>query len=237
MFGNSKVPAVAVLGQWQSLRRVFPRSVRAAFLLAIGLTVGVGETAAFAAQPHPVQAVLIESRAAVDSATCQAFIADMRADLHFFAPKERSIVLSLKDTDCYAIFEAGSSLPTAQPTLGGVSAAAAGQCRTEYRQFHLYVGGIEIATARTDMYWCWNGVIATHDPTVHYQWCRVTTMPLWFGGVDWCGSSPTSGSVIDMGQNFWVSAYSLPMWKRYGWTRFSGSATGLAGPDRGFCCN
>jgi hypothetical protein len=39
------------------------------------------------------------------------------------------------------------------------------------------------------------------------------------------------------GNNFWVSAYAIPWWKRFGWMRFDLRAGPLYAYNlRGFCC-
>ena len=167
-------------------------------------------------------------------AECAQFVKEFRAGQAALSAGDRSVIAKMTDRDCY--YESRTETTAAAPFGIGATLAAT-TCRTTARQLGLYSLGLEIATARTDMYWCSNGTKAWHDEANHYEWCRVTTAPLWGGASDWCGAQTNNQATISMGQNFHVFAYSAPWWNRYGWHRFTGSKTGAAGGSTGFCCN
>jgi hypothetical protein len=89
------------------------------------------------------------------------------------------------------------------------------------------------------MYWCNDPLYAKawHN-SGDYQWCRVTTAPLWGGATDWCGVEVNNVSQLVMGQNFHLFAYVTPWWNRYGWMRFIGYAnSGTTSLVYGYCCD
>lgn len=202
-------------------------SIGASLLLAI--VSALGGSTVIAAGPS----VTIET-SPMDRATCAGFVSDFKAGASMYGTSDRARIASMTDTGCY--YELRSETTAAMP-LGVGAASAATTCRTTARTFGLYSLGVEIATARTDMYWCSNGTKAWHDEATHYEWCRVTTAPLWTGTSDWCGAQTNHQATISMGQDFHVAAYVTPWYNRYGWTRFTGSKSGSAGASTGFCCN
>ncbi len=202
------------------------------FAVLLGTTSALGGTTVLAGQPSQVV-----TRMPMDRATCASFVADFKANPYVFDEATRELIRVMKDTDCYFQVETGTS---AVAPLGVQSAAASTSCRTSYKTYALMSLGVEIATARTDMYWCNDPLyaLAWHDEATHYEWCRVTTAPLWGGGSDWCGAETNYASIIKMGQNFHIFAYVTPWWNRYGWTRFDGYAnSGTTSASYGYCCN
>lgn len=94
-----------------------------------------------------------------------------------------------------------------------------------------------MATSHTNVGLCRDGYKITQ-----VQWlnCYVSTIPFYFGGIDWCGVywPSSTHTVAEPGNNFWVAAYSDPLYHRYGWMRFDvrgsdGSSYNL----RGGCCS
>lgn len=208
-----------------------PRVHRLSFSvsLLLGLVSALGGSTVFAAGPS-----VTVTTSPMDRASCAEFVREFKAGASAFGASDRTKIAAMKDTGCY--YELRSET-TADTPLWVAAVSAATTCRTTARTFGLYSLGVEIATARTDMYWCSNGATAWHDEAAHYESCRVTTAPLWGGASDWCGAQTNNQATISMGQDFHVFAYITPWYNRYGWTRFTGSKTGAAGASTGFCCN
>lgn len=206
------------------------RALRLLLAGAIGTSLALGGGAVLGNQIVTESTVL-----AMSPEMCQQFISEMHSGREAFSAADQERIDSATAQDCFYVLRHATT-QTSLP-LGLEAASAATTCKTDQRSMGLYVLGIEIATARADIYWCWNGSTAWHSESTHYEWCRVTSMPLWFGDDEWCGASPNNQATIDLGMDFYVAAYAAPWWHRYGWMRWSGSKSGVSGATRGFCCN
>lgn len=131
---------------------------------------------------------------------------------------------------CYADLESSG----AGTAFGVGTAVAATTCDYRNKAMHIYSGPIEVATARYDGHWCWNGTRVWNN---NYKWCRVTTFFGFFGGVDNCAVINDNTALLTARMDFWDAAYSAPWWHRYGWMSFTINRYGQASGISGFCCN
>ncbi|MEK6191684.1 MAG: hypothetical protein AABM41_05070 [Chloroflexota bacterium] len=175
-------------------------------------------------------------RSGMDRAACRDLIdsvlrSDTRDDI-------KQAVRKARDSDCWT--ELSSSW--AQVSAIGVPAVAAAiTCGTFQGNFGVGIAGIQVATSRTRIGVCSDGYRFTSIPEPPY--CYVTSIPAYFGGAQppdgWCGYwyHSSARTVMTTGNNFWVSAYAIPWWKRFGWMRFDLRAAPLSAYYlRGFCC-
>jgi len=190
----------------------------------------VGPSYVAEAAPRPA------SRTAMDRAACRDLIESVlrsgtRKDI-------REAVRQAKDGDCWTEVS-GTWSPVSALAVQAVAAAIG--CGTFQGNFGVGIAGIEVATSRTRIRVCSDGSRFTSIPEPPY--CYVTSIPAFFGGAQppdgWCGYSYHSSAktVLTTGNNFWVSTYPLPWWKRFGWLRFDIKAGPLSADNlRGFCC-
>lgn len=175
-------------------------------------------------------------REGMDRRACRDLIesvlsSDTRQDI------KRAVRLA-RDTDCWT---ATSADWTDVAALGVQTATAAISCGTFQGNFGVGILGIEVATSRTRIRVCSDGTRFTSIPEPPY--CYVTTIPAYFGGAQppdgWCGYyyHTTARTALTTGNNFWISSYAAPWWKRFGWMRFDIRAAPLSAYYlRGYCC-
>jgi hypothetical protein len=176
---------------------------------------------------------------ALDPAACSQLREDILASGTTESIKDK--VRPAKDTDCWTRASQGTSDASA---LGVGTAAAWTHCGGYWANFGVGLLGIEVATSHTNVGLCWNGTKFTGGSRGGgINWgpdCYVTTIPAYFGGIDWCGVYwPNTGHTIaEPGNNFWIAAYSAFWYHRYGWMRFDVRATnGSTYNFRGGCCS
>lgn len=173
-------------------------------------------------------------RKAIDSDTCrminEGLAAAVASGKYAIPSKAKDQIKNLTADGCFV--EVGSG--DAAAAFGVASAAAATTCDYRNGELHIWSGPIEVATARYDGHWCWNGTRVWNN---NYKWCRVTTFFGFFGGVDNCTYINNNTAVLTARMDFWDAAYSAPWWHRYGWMTFTVNKFGTRGPVNGFCCN
>jgi hypothetical protein len=174
----------------------------------------------------------------MDRAAC----AQLRADILSSQVSDsiKGAARKATDADCWTRREQSWSetLP-----FGVESAAASAGCGGYWTNFVVGFGGIVVANSHTNVGLCWNGTTFTGGSLGGgINWgpdCYVSTSIGYFGGIDWCGVYwPNAGHTIaEPGNNFWVAAYPIPWWHRFGWVRFDVRATnGSSYNLRGGCC-
>jgi hypothetical protein len=72
----------------------------------------------------------------------------------------------------------------------------------------------------------------------NYMNCWVTSIPGLFGESHWCGVlSGNNTATITLRNDFWISSYSAPWIKRYGYQNTRINRYGTVVSSSGFCCN
>jgi hypothetical protein len=179
------------------------------------------------------------TKSPMEPATC----AELRADIQASGTTDevKRQVKSSSDNDCWTSVSQGTSDASA---FGVSTAAAWTHCGSYWANFGVGIAGLEVATSHTNVGLCWNGTKFTGGSRGGgINWgpdCNVTTIPVYFGGIDWCGVYwPNTGHTIaEPGNNFWVAPYSAFWWHRFGWMRFDVRATnGSSYNFRGGCCS
>jgi len=150
----------------------------------------------------------------------------------------KQAVRKARDSDCWTELSSSWSQVSA---VGVQAVVAAITCGTFQGNFGVGIAGIQVATSRTRIGVCSDGYRFTSIPEPPY--CYVTSIPAYFGGAQppdgWCGYwyHSSARTVMTTGNNFWVSAYAIPWWKRFGWMRFDLRAAPLSAYYlRGYCC-
>lgn len=193
--------------------------------LAIALTAGT-TAASSAASPKVPGSIKVP----IDRETCAQLVQVYEAEHG---------VTGLKDTDCSARIAITPGSNTVSVAGAGSSAVTplTTTCGSFYEDFWLQIVGIDWMDQKTNFGLCWNG------STISQWWgpdCYGTGSVLLFSGTDqggWCGVFNSSGSYVEPGQNFWVSAYITPWWKRWGYVRYHFNASGQLTSYWGSCCN
>jgi hypothetical protein len=179
------------------------------------------------------------TKSAMDPAACAQLRDDIQASGTTDAIKQQA--KSATDYDCWTSVSQGTG---AADAFGVGTAAASTTCGGYWANFGVGLLGIEVATSHTNVGLCWNGTKFTGGSFGNgINWgpdCYVTTIPAYFGAIDWCGVYwPNTGHTIaEPGNNFHIAAYITPWWNRYGWMRFDVRATnGSSYNFRGGCCS
>lgn len=218
-----------LLGVDTRRRRGWRRPLRMAAavpLLTTLMLVGSLAPVSFAAGATATQII-----GTVDPVTCAAINLELRTHPETVPTELRSAIPGLTDLGCRLVVETVSRSPL---SLGPASAAAATTCTYTHKMLHLYSGPIETYTAHDEAYVCWNGTQAWQQD---YHYCYVTSYPLGFGGSDSCIVINNHTATITLRNNFWVSAYSLPTYKRFGWMSYTVSKSGGISGVSGSCCS
>jgi hypothetical protein len=187
-----------------------------ALVLAVDGTVGAGT--ASAAKPAPIL-----GRIPIDATTCAMLIG------------QTQLTKPVSDKDCWGEFEAESQ--SSASALGEAVVASTTCDSGHWMVFNLYVLGIAWFKQHTNFGLCWNG------STIWRNWgpdCYGDGSVLIFSGTDqggWCGVYNNGGTFVEPGANFWVSAYSAPWAKRWGWIRYHYNAHGQLTSVNGSCCS
>lgn len=206
-----------------------------ALLLAVGFVAAQTALSVAADTGQPVKTSTVKTP--LDRATCQSWITSLRSagptDPGFWAENEGRIS-KIQDTDCYLL--ATDTGESNQFAFGILTTAAATSCATRERSLGLYIGPFEAATAHHRVYMCWNGSYAYH-PSGTYEYCWVSTIPLFLGDDEWCGVITNYTSLARPHMDFYVAAYSAPWWHRYGWMEFTVDRYGVTSTAYGYCCN
>lgn len=177
-------------------------------LAAVMLTAGLTFAPSIAASTK------VETRIPIDKVTCRLMNEAAGVDA---------------DTGCYITF-------TEQPLAQVVpSTAAATTCGGFWKTMTIQSVG-STTSVDVNVGLCWNG------STIWRQWgpdCKVRTSPVLFGGTDqggWCGVYNNGGTYVEPGANFWISAFSAPSWKRWGYMRYHVNRFGQVTKLWGSCC-
>jgi hypothetical protein len=171
-------------------------------------------------------------------------ISDLKASDAQLTDSQRDALAKLRDTDCYLLLSgsaAGISArgggTHAEGTTGlGRAAALATTCKVKQGNMGIYLGPIEMATARQAAYVCWNGTKAWYT-SGNYMNCWVTTVPGYGGEATWCGVlSGNHTATLTLRHDFKWWTWAVPFANRYGYANTRITKTGGVSAS-GFCCN
>lgn len=171
-------------------------------------------------------------------------ISDLKASEAELSQSQRDALAKVRDTDCYVLLSGsatgiaaldGGAATEGTARLGGISTMAT-SCAVKQGNMGIYLGPIEMATARQAAYVCWNGTKVWYT-SGNYMNCWVTTIPGYGGEATWCGVlSGNNTATLTLRHDFKWWTWAVPFANRYGYANTKITKTGGVSVS-GFCCN
>lgn len=171
-------------------------------------------------------------------------ISDLKASEAELSQSQRDALAKVRDTDCYVLLSGsatgiaaldGGAATEGTARLGGISTMAT-SCAVKQGNMGIYLGPIEMATARQAAYVCWNGTKVWYTAG-NYMNCWVTTIPGYGGEATWCGVlSGNNTATLTLRHDFKWWTWAVPFANRYGYANTKITKTGGVSVS-GFCCN